>query len=92
MKDSIQHTIFKVNTQNNQNGQISRLLTYTQLKTLKGISFSRQHIDRLEKDGKFPHRFQLSPGKSARKFWWEHEIDKWLAKKGYHSRLVLAST
>ena len=64
-----------------QKGTTSRLLSYSQLEPLKGITYSRQHISRLEKSGEFPHRFQLSPGKNGRKFWWEHEIDEWLKSK-----------
>ena len=64
-----------------QKGPASRLLTYSQLEPLKGISYSRQHLYRMEKAGKFPHRFQLSPGERARKFWWEREIDEWLKSK-----------
>jgi predicted DNA-binding transcriptional regulator AlpA len=59
----------------------SRLLAYNQLNPLKGISFSRQHLYRLEKAGEFPCRFQLSPGERARKFWWEREIDEWPRSK-----------
>jgi len=59
----------------------SRLLSYSQLKPLKGISYSRQHLYRLEKAGEFPRRFQLTPGKNGRKFWWENEIDGWLKSK-----------
>jgi predicted DNA-binding transcriptional regulator AlpA len=65
----------------NHTGQISMLLSYIQLKPLKGISYSRQHISRLEKSGEFPRRFQLSPRENGRKFWWEHEIDEWLRRK-----------
>ncbi len=31
-----------------------RIITFKELKTLKGIPFSREHIRRLEADGKFP--------------------------------------
>ena len=44
----------------------SRLLTYSQLEPLKGITYSRQHLYRLEKAGDFPRRFQLAPGKKRK--------------------------
>jgi predicted DNA-binding transcriptional regulator AlpA len=52
----------------------SRLLTLNQLKTLKGISYSRQHIKRLEDEGKFPKRIKIG----SKIFWYEHEIDEWI--------------
>ena len=51
----------------------SRLLTFNELKTLKGISYTRQHIERLEKADKFPKRIKIG----ARVYWYEHEIDEW---------------
>ena len=33
-----------------------RIITFKELKTVKGIPFSREHIRRLEADGKFPER------------------------------------
>ena len=47
-----------------------RLLTFKQLIEL-GISFSREHIRRLEEAGKFPKRIRLSPQKIV---WFEDEI------------------
>jgi predicted DNA-binding transcriptional regulator AlpA len=51
----------------------SRWLTYDELKTLKGISYGRIHLKRLEEKGKFPERIECG----ARRYWWEHEIDEW---------------
>jgi prophage regulatory protein len=51
----------------------SRWLSYKELKPLKGISYSRIHLKRLEDDGKFPKRIDTG----ARVYWWEHEIDEW---------------
>ena len=56
----------------------SRILIFAELKLLKGINFSRQHLARLEKAGKFPRRIQVSP---ARIGWYVHEIDEWLEIK-----------
>ena len=51
----------------------SRWLTYDELKTLKGISYSRIHLKRLEEEGKFPKRIKSG----SRRYWWEHQIDEW---------------
>jgi predicted DNA-binding transcriptional regulator AlpA len=61
-----------------QKKQNSPLLTYPELKSKKGISYSRQHISRLEKEGKFPRRIQISPSRIG---WYEHEIDAWVIEK-----------
>ena len=55
----------------------SRLLTYKELQSLKGISYRRQHLDRLEKEGTFPIRIKIG----ARVYWYEHEIDEWIQGK-----------
>jgi prophage regulatory protein len=51
------------------------LIPYESLKT-KGITLSKVQIWRLERDGKFPLRVQIS---AARHAWIEAEIDEWLA-------------
>jgi prophage regulatory protein len=60
-----------------------RFLRFPQLKTEKGIPWSRMHIDRLEKAGKFPARVRLGPNTVA---WPETEIDAYgeakLAERG----------
>jgi predicted DNA-binding transcriptional regulator AlpA len=50
-----------------------RLLTFPDLKPLKGIPYTRQHIDRLERAGQWPQRVQVGPNRVA---WWESEIDE----------------
>jgi prophage regulatory protein len=57
--------------------EIRRLLTYGDLKAI-GISFSREHLWRLEAANKFPRRLYLSPQKIA---WYEDEILAWLAER-----------
>jgi prophage regulatory protein len=57
--------------------KIRRLLTYKGFKAI-GISFSREHLWRLEAAGKFPRRIYLSPQKIA---WFEDEILAWLAER-----------
>ena len=54
-----------------------RLLTYKDLKAI-GISFSREHLWRLEAANKFPRRIYLSRQKIA---WFEDEIFAWLAER-----------
>jgi predicted DNA-binding transcriptional regulator AlpA len=53
--------------------QSRRLLSFADLKKEKGIKFSRQWIDRLVAEGKFPR--PIRPGGGAHKAWLEHEID-----------------
>ena len=55
-----------------------RLLRFPDLKTEKGVPYTRAHLDRLEKDGKFPQRVRLSSRTVA---WVEEEIDAHLAAK-----------
>jgi predicted DNA-binding transcriptional regulator AlpA len=52
-----------------------RVLTFPELKPCKGIKFTRQYIDRLERDDKFPTRVRIGPNEVG---WFEHEIDRWL--------------
>jgi prophage regulatory protein len=51
---------------------MARFLRFKQLKTEKSIPFSRMHVDRLEKAGKFPKRVRLGEHTVA---WVEEEID-----------------
>jgi prophage regulatory protein len=53
-----------------------RVLTYEQLKPLKGVNYSRTHLGRLEDAGRFPKRRQLGFGRIG---WVEAEIDDWIA-------------
>jgi prophage regulatory protein len=61
----------------------ARFIRFGQLKSEKGIPFSRVHIDRLEKIGAFPRRFRLGKNTVA---WREDEINEWalarLAERG----------
>lgn len=56
----------------------SPLLTYPELKRLKGIPYSRQHLKRLENAGQFPRRIRISV---ARIGWLEVEVDRWVSTK-----------
>ncbi len=53
-----------------------RLLSFAQLKPEKGIVYSRVHLDRLEKVGRFPRRVSLGGG--GRVAWVEEEVDRWI--------------
>ena len=55
-----------------------RFITFNELKPLKGISWTRMHLDRLEKAGRFPKRVHLSRQSIA---WVESEIDDFLAER-----------
>ena len=50
-------------------------LSFAELKTTKGIPFSRQHVYRLVSAGEFPAPIKLGAMTNA---WLEHEIDAWL--------------
>jgi prophage regulatory protein len=52
-----------------------RVLSYPELRSVKGIRFSRQWIAKLIQAGKFPAPINLS---SATKAFIESEIDEWL--------------
>lgn len=53
----------------------NKLLSYEELRSEKGIPYSKVHIWRLERAGKFPKRVRLG---AARHAWIACEIDDWL--------------
>jgi prophage regulatory protein len=55
-----------------------RLLTFPELKSRKGISYTRQFVARLEARGEFPRRVQTGPNSIA---WLEHEVDAWILSR-----------
>ena len=55
-----------------------RLLTFPQLRSLKGIAFSRQHINELVRAGTFPKAVK-SPGGHVN-FWVESEVDAYILR------------
>lgn len=57
-----------------------RIITFKELKTTKGIPFSREHLRRLEADGKFPKRVRLAPGGDYYGYV-EKEIDEYLLNR-----------
>jgi predicted DNA-binding transcriptional regulator AlpA len=57
-----------------------RIITFKDLKTLKGIPFSREHLRRLEASGRFPKRVRLTEGGDYYGYL-EKEIDEYLAAR-----------
>jgi predicted DNA-binding transcriptional regulator AlpA len=57
-----------------------RILRYADLRPKKGITYSREHIRRLEAEGKWPRRLRLAEG-AAYFGWLESEIDAHLAAR-----------
>jgi predicted DNA-binding transcriptional regulator AlpA len=54
-----------------------RLIRYKDLRRLFNITWTRQHVLRLQKKGLFPKSFKL-PG-SHINCWYEDEVTRWLA-------------
>jgi prophage regulatory protein len=55
-----------------------KILNYDDLKTLKGIPYSKVHLWRLERGGKFPKRVPLG---QSRHGWLDSEIDEWITSR-----------
>ena len=55
-----------------------RVLRFKDLKPMKGIPWTRVHINRLEKAGKFPRRIRLGGNTVT---YDENEIDEFLAAR-----------
>jgi prophage regulatory protein len=55
-----------------------RVIVFRDLKPEKGITYSRQHIARLEKAGRFPKHLKLGGSPSSMNAWDEPEIDAYL--------------
>jgi len=55
----------------------TKLLSYADLRD-RGVSFSKSHIDLLEKRGEFPRRVQLGTRRAG---WVEEEIEAWLRER-----------
>ena len=55
-----------------------RVLAYEDLKSEKGVSYSKPHIWRLEGAGLFPMHIKLGPGRNG---WIESEVDAWIKAK-----------
>ena len=55
-----------------------RLLSYADLKPVKGIPYCASHLWRLWKAGKFPAPLRISTNRTA---WLESDIDSWIAAR-----------
>ncbi len=55
-----------------------RMLSFDELKPVKGIPYHRDSIRRLVKLGLFPKPVKLAPGPTAPNMWPEDEIDAYL--------------
>jgi prophage regulatory protein len=55
-----------------------RILSFEELRSEKGIPYSKVHIWRLERDGKFPKRVPLG---ASRHGWSDSEVDEWIAAR-----------
>jgi predicted DNA-binding transcriptional regulator AlpA len=58
-------------------------ITVVDWKGLKalGIAYSRTHIWRLMRSGKFPQAFKLADDPKARVVWWLSEVRAWLLNR-----------
>ena len=57
---------------------MQKLISFSDLKPYKGIGYSRDHLRRMVKEGRFPRPMNLS---SARIAWQEAEVDAWIEAK-----------
>jgi len=57
---------------------MGRFLSYRELKDVKGIRYSKVHLQRLESAGLFPQRIKLGPRSVA---WDEDEIEQYTREK-----------
>jgi predicted DNA-binding transcriptional regulator AlpA len=55
------------------------LLSRDDLKQHYGIRYTRSHLHRLMRDGKFPRQVSLGPESYARKAWRRQDIETWVA-------------
>jgi prophage regulatory protein len=55
-----------------------RLVTFPELEPRKGIPFTRQYIDRLERENRFPTRVRTGLNSVA---WLEDELDAWISAR-----------
>lgn len=55
-----------------------RFISYPELKERYGLPWTRQHVDRLIKDGKFPPKVNLTEHRVG---WWSDMIEEWIASR-----------
>ena len=57
---------------------IDRLVVFKELKSMFGVPYSKMHLSRLEREGKFPRRSHLSPNRAV---WNAKEISEWVGDR-----------
>jgi predicted DNA-binding transcriptional regulator AlpA len=57
------------------------LLSFPELKSRKGINYSRQHIARLVRAKRFPQPVKLSGSPTGANSWFDDEIDEHLERR-----------
>jgi prophage regulatory protein len=62
-----------------------RIVRFRELSERKGITWSRTHVDREERAGRFPQRVKIGPNSIG---WVEDEIDQWLAERAQQREKV----
>jgi prophage regulatory protein len=60
---------------------VPRLLSFPELRAVKGITYSREHIRRLMKARRFPRAVKLGDAPNARVAWSEQEVDEYVADR-----------
>jgi prophage regulatory protein len=64
-----------------------RILTYEDLRDAKGVPYSKAHLWRLERAGRFPKRVPIG---AARHGWIDQEIDDWIQARAAEREPVVA--
>jgi prophage regulatory protein len=64
-----------------------KILSYEALRADKGVLYSKAHLWRLERDGKFPKRVALG---QSRHGWLDSEIDDWIEQRAAEREQVVA--
>jgi predicted DNA-binding transcriptional regulator AlpA len=55
-----------------------RFTSYSELKERYGLPWTRQHVDRLVRDKKFPPKVKLSEHRVG---WWSDQIEEWISAR-----------
>jgi predicted DNA-binding transcriptional regulator AlpA len=58
-----------------------KLIPYSQLRAEKGITYTREHLRRLEKVGAFPQHIKLADSPNAHTAWAESDINNWIEQR-----------
>jgi predicted DNA-binding transcriptional regulator AlpA len=61
---------------------LMRFISYSELRTQKGIGYTRQQLRRKVKDGSFPTPVPIGDREfNPRIAWLEHEVDAWIEQR-----------